>query len=184
MNAEQLRAAIEAEIAAFQPALIAVPSPLEINPDHAAVSRALFDVVHADRGRFHGLHHIAFYEVTQPIRPNRLVDITADAEPKFLALSEYRSQLREREYVALSRALNRYRAFTLEAECQYAEAFWLVDVAALRRMTWNDLMRRVSGSASPEVVRSEVAVTVLIRTRERQPWRGGCPAAPSRERSP
>jgi LmbE family N-acetylglucosaminyl deacetylase/glycosyltransferase involved in cell wall biosynthesis len=169
-DAEQLRAAMEEEIAAFQPALIAVPSPLEIHPDHIAVSRALFDIVHADRGRFHGLRQVAFYEVTQPMRPNRLADITAEAETKFLALSQYRSQLREREYVTLTRALNRYRAFTLAAECQYAEAFWLVDVAVLRRTSWNDLMGRVSGSASPEVIRSEVPVTVLIRTRERQPW--------------
>src|SRR6266550_1318895 len=66
----------------FKPDLIAVPSPVEIHPDHLALARAFCELVQRDASLFADLAiaRVAFYEVSQPLRPNTLVDITDVAE--------------------------------------------------------------------------------------------------------
>jgi LmbE family N-acetylglucosaminyl deacetylase len=70
---------------AFRPDLICVPSPVEIHPDHLALSRAFCELVQRDATLFADLAiaRVAFYEVSQPLRPNTLVDITDVAERKY-----------------------------------------------------------------------------------------------------
>src|SRR6185295_3603055 len=71
---EHLRRIIDA----FKPDLIAVPSPVEIHPDHLAVARSFCELVQNDPNLFadRAIARVAFYEVGVPIRPNTLVDIT------------------------------------------------------------------------------------------------------------
>src|SRR5215212_3940376 len=75
---EALSTALRNEIAGFHPDLILVPSPVEIHPDHLALAVAFCELVQGDDALFAdlALARVAFYEVSQPLRPNALVDIS------------------------------------------------------------------------------------------------------------
>ena len=67
-----------------------------------------------------------FYEVTTPLRPNVLVDITSTYRWKKKAIKKYASQLKLMDYLKYITALNVFRALTVDrASC--VEAFWCVD---------------------------------------------------------
>src|SRR5205085_2082371 len=86
----------------WKPDLIAVPSPLEIHPDHIALSRAFCDVIARDTSLFADLAvaRVAFYEVSAPLRPNALVDITPVADAKYAAIAAHVSQSAIRDYTS------------------------------------------------------------------------------------
>jgi LmbE family N-acetylglucosaminyl deacetylase len=161
---------LRGELLEFRPDLILVPSPVEIHPDHKALARLLIDLVHGDEAVFRELiaSRIAFYEVSQPFRPNTLVDITAVAERKWAAIGEHASQLAVRDYSAFARGLNAYRTMTLPPECKAAEAYWVIDSPTLRTTPWSTLRTRM-GTAIPEVevVREVVPISVVVRTKDR-----------------
>ncbi|HEV7570161.1 MAG TPA: PIG-L deacetylase family protein, partial [Thermoanaerobaculia bacterium] len=77
-KARDLDERLAAILREWKPDLIAVPSPLEIHPDHVALSRAFCDLIARDASLFADLAvaRVAFYEVSAPLRPNALVDIT------------------------------------------------------------------------------------------------------------
>src|SRR5258708_6098029 len=77
-NARELDDRLAAILREWTPDLIAVPGPLEIHPDHVALSRAFCDLIARDATLFADLAvaRVAFYEVSAPLRPNALVDIT------------------------------------------------------------------------------------------------------------
>src|SRR5205085_7331882 len=79
----------------FRPDLIAAPNPIEIHPDHLALSRALCDVIARDATLFADLAvtRVAFYEVSHPLRPNTLIDITSVADAKYAAIAMHQTQL-------------------------------------------------------------------------------------------
>jgi LmbE family N-acetylglucosaminyl deacetylase len=106
----------------FKPDALYSPSSLELNPDH----RATAEIAMAQRNRC-GLR-IVFYELTVPLRPNILVDITGVFRRKKKAVRAYKSQLRLADYVKLISALNIYRTFTLGNKSKYAEAFLVMPV--------------------------------------------------------
>src|SRR5437763_11246305 len=56
----------------LRPDLIAVPSPIEIHPDHVALARIFCELVAKDAALFADLAvaRVAFYEVSHPLRPN------------------------------------------------------------------------------------------------------------------
>src|SRR3954467_1511348 len=87
-DARELDDWISAIFREWKPDLIAVPSPLEIHPDHIALSRAFCDLIAHDLSLFADLAvaRVAFYEVSAPLRPNTLVDISAVAEAKYAAI--------------------------------------------------------------------------------------------------
>src|SRR5262249_40000132 len=86
----------------FRPDLIAAPSAIEIHPDHLALTRALCEVIARDAALFADLAvaRVAFYEVSHPLRPNALVDITGVADAKYAAIAMHATQLAFRDYVA------------------------------------------------------------------------------------
>src|SRR5213596_481433 len=98
----------------FRPDLIAAPSAIEIHPDHLALSRTLCEVIAHDAALFADLAvtRVAFYEVSHPLRPNALVDITAVADAKYAAIARHATQLAFRDYVAYTRGLNAYRGMS------------------------------------------------------------------------
>jgi len=104
----------------FKPDALYSPSLLELNPDH----RATAEIAMGQRERC-GLR-IVFYELTVPLRPNVLVDITGVFRRKKKAIRSYKSQLRITDYLKLISALNIYRTFTLGKKIKYAEAFLLM----------------------------------------------------------
>src|SRR5262249_34814632 len=72
-------------IAGFQPDLLLCPSPVEIHPDHRALAEAAWERLSSSRPADpdHGLYaflRLAFYEISHPILPNSLVDISGAAE--------------------------------------------------------------------------------------------------------
>ncbi|HSP34604.1 MAG TPA: PIG-L family deacetylase, partial [Thermoanaerobaculia bacterium] len=154
---------------AFKPDLICVPSPVEIHPDHLALSRAFCDLVQRDASLFADLAiaRVAFYEVSQPLRPNTLVDITDVAERKYQAISAHSSQMAIRDYAAYARGLNAYRALTLPLQAKFAEAYWTTDMRTLRTTPFSALRAIIGAPSEIEVTRATLPVTVIIRTKDR-----------------
>lgn len=161
---------IREELAAFRPDLVLVPSPIEIHPDHLALARLVVETIQSDETLFAELAvaRVAFYEVSQTLRPNAIVDITDVAETKYAAIAEHASQLVDRDYIAYARGLNAYRTMTLPAECKFAEAYWVIDLPSLRTMPLSELQKRI-GTAAPtiEVTGETLPISVVIRTKDR-----------------
>ena len=153
----------------FNPDLILVPAPIEIHPDHLALSRAFCELVQRDETLFADLAvaRVAFYEVGQPLRPNALVDISDVAEAKYAAIAEHRSQLAVRDYVAYTRGLNAYRAMTLPAGTRFAEAYYVIDLPSLRTTPFSELRRLIGAPPEIEVTQAAVPISVIVRTKDR-----------------
>lgn len=160
---------IREHLLAFKPDLICVPSPVEIHPDHLALSRAFCELVQRDGNLFADLAiaRVAFYEVSQPLRPNTLVDITDVAERKYQAIVAHSSQMAIRDYAAYARGLNAYRALTLPPAAKFAEAYWTTELWTLRTMPFSALRAVVGAPAEIEITRATLPVTVVIRTKDR-----------------
>ncbi|HKR66624.1 MAG TPA: PIG-L deacetylase family protein, partial [Thermoanaerobaculia bacterium] len=152
-----------------RPDLILVPSPNEIHPDHAALARVFCELMQRDPHLFAALAvaRVAFYEVSQPIRPNAIIDITGVAEEKYAAIAEHRSQLAVRDYIAFARGLNAYRTMTLPPGAKYAEAYHVVELPALRTTPLSELQRRMGTAPEIEITREVVPISVVIRTKDR-----------------
>ncbi|MEA2464411.1 MAG: hypothetical protein QOJ98_2158, partial [Acidobacteriota bacterium] len=158
-------ARIREQLLDFRPDLILVPSLGEIHPDHLALAHAFIAAIQVDETLFADLAvaRVAFYEVSQPLRPNTIVDISDVAELKYAAIAEHASQLAVRDYVSYARGLNAYRAMTMPPETKFAEAYFVVDLPSLRTTP-------ISGLApvrAVEIVRETLPVSVVIRTKER-----------------
>ena len=110
---------------------------------------------------------VAFYEVSQPLRPNAIVDITDVAEAKYAAIAAHESQVTLKDYVAYARGLNAYRAMTLPPETKAAEAYWVTPLPSLHTTPFSQLRRAAGHVAATEVVRPELAVSVIVRTKDR-----------------
>jgi LmbE family N-acetylglucosaminyl deacetylase len=159
---DDVRPRIREQLLAFRPDLILVPAPGEIHPDHAALANAFIDTVQGDETLFADLAvaRVAFYEVSQPLRPNTIVDISDVAELKYAAIAAHASQLAVRDYVSYARGLNAYRAMTMPPGTKYAEAYFVVDLPSLRTTP-------LSGLGGVEVVQEGVPVSVVMRTKDR-----------------
>jgi hypothetical protein len=72
------------------------------------------------------------YEVGVPLHPNRLHDITDLADRKHQAMRCFVSQLQQQAYDRHVRALNVFRTYTLAKDVLEAEAYRMLDQAALR----------------------------------------------------
>jgi len=94
-------------------------SPLELNPDHRAAASVAMHI-QEDSGC-----DVVFYEITSPLRPNILVDITQVYKRKARAMKAYSSQLTIKDYKKYSDSMGFFRTLTLEG-AKYAEAFWKV----------------------------------------------------------
>jgi LmbE family N-acetylglucosaminyl deacetylase len=150
----------------YRPDLVLVPSPLEIHPDHVALSRVFCEIVQRDETLFADLAvtRVAFYEVSAPLpRPNALVDITGVAETKYAAIAEHASQLAVRDYLAYARGLNAYRAMTLPAGVTAAEAYLVVDLPSLRTTAFS----AIAAPRTIEATRDTLPISVVIRTKDR-----------------
>jgi LmbE family N-acetylglucosaminyl deacetylase len=125
--AARLRQLLQAE----RPQIVYVPCFLELHPDHYAASQLLLE---ATRGAGLSFQCLA-YEVWTPLFPNCLVRIDDVLELKKSALSEYRSQLADLDYLHTGLALNAYRSagFT-EKYGRYAEAYYSVPLEDYRAM--------------------------------------------------
>ncbi|MBF0343382.1 MAG: PIG-L family deacetylase [Nitrospirae bacterium] len=92
------------------------PSPIELHPDHRAAAALALELQ-----RLYGVM-VVFYEVTVPLRPNALVNITGTLNVKQKAIKAYESQLKTTDYYGFITSLNRLRALTLGSGVTHAEA--------------------------------------------------------------
>ncbi len=144
-----------------RPGLVYAPSPGEIHPDHRALAHALWEAISVVG--FAG--KVAFYEVSAPLRPNTLVDITPVVEQKKAAIQCYRSQLEENDYLNKILGLNRFRSYTLPSQVQYAEAFWALSPSAVHPASLNQLM--TEQARIPSEVKDQPLVSIIVRTKDR-----------------
>ena len=105
--------------------IIYAPSIYEMHPDHRALALAA-----AGAARGTGTTLVMF-EVGVPLPPNRLLDITDLLARKSEAMGCFQSQMAQRDYAGLIKALNRFRAYTLPDTVEAAEAYLLMDAEAL-----------------------------------------------------
>lgn len=166
---DELAPRLREELLSFRPDLILVPAPIEIHPDHFALSRVFCELVQRDETLFADLAvaRVAFYEVGQPLRPNAIVDISDVADAKFAAIAEHQSQLAQRDYLAYARGLNAYRAMTLPPETKFAEAYYVVDLPSLRTTPISELRRLVGAPKEIAVTSEALPISVVIRTKDR-----------------
>ncbi|MDQ7787759.1 MAG: PIG-L deacetylase family protein [Thermodesulfovibrionales bacterium] len=106
----------------YVPDAIYSPSPLELNPDHRATA-ALAVAMHRTMAQSGMAGHLIFYEVTVPLRPNLLVDVSDSYGRKKKAMKKYESQLRLNNYLHYITAVNIFRTLTVKGT-KYIEAFW------------------------------------------------------------
>ena len=167
-GARELDDRIAAILRQWKPDLIAVPSPLEIHPDHIALSRAFCDLIARDPSLFADLAvaRVAFYEVSAPLRPNALVDITSVADAKYAAIALHVSQAAMRDYTSYARGLNVWRTMTLPPDVKFAEAYWTTPLPSLRTMPFSAL-REAMGPTRIEIVAEPLPVSVIVRTKDR-----------------
>jgi LmbE family N-acetylglucosaminyl deacetylase len=167
-DARELDDRISAILREWKPDLIAVPSPLEIHPDHVALSRAFCDLIARDASLFAdlGAARVAFYEVSAPLRPNALVDITSVADVKYAAIAMHTSQSAMRDYTSYARGLNTWRTMTLPPHVKFAEAYWTTPLPSLRTTPFSAL-REAMGPTRIDVVNEPLPISVIVRTKNR-----------------
>lgn len=124
---EALVAKVLEAMQAEQPDLVFAPALTELHPDHQALALAAAEALR----RLGGERRIAFYEVSAPLAPNTLIDITACEKQKQAAMRCFRSQLAQQPYDERIAALNRYRGYTLGADVKAAEAFFFATATEL-----------------------------------------------------
>jgi LmbE family N-acetylglucosaminyl deacetylase/glycosyltransferase involved in cell wall biosynthesis len=154
-----------------RPDLILCPSPVEIHPDHRALAEAVFTRVAASRpgDSDHDLYRflrVAFYEISHPLLPNTLVDISAAADRKREALAAYASQQRIRDYAGALAGLSAYRGLTL-AGAGPIEAFRVVSYGEISTLSLETFRRSIGPTLTADGARGPVPVSVVVRTRNR-----------------
>ncbi|GFE83181.1 hypothetical protein GCM10011487_51810 [Steroidobacter agaridevorans] len=115
-----------------RPDIVYLPFYLEEHPDHRAASRVLLDAAEGTSLQFQCMG----YEVWTPLFPNCLVRIDSTVETKKQALQEYRSQLKQCDYLHASIGLNAHRSAGLlnppGFQGGYAEAFYATPLSQYR----------------------------------------------------
>ena len=137
-------------VRAYIPDVIYSPSVIELNPDHRTTAALALDIqkiamdvnntlLRPLKGREGSVPiSVMFYEVTTPLRPNVLVDITSVYGVKKKAVRRYKSQLKLADYLSHITAMNTIRTLTVKSSLRsflrcgvncprYVEAFWSLD---------------------------------------------------------
>jgi LmbE family N-acetylglucosaminyl deacetylase len=115
-------------IEANKPAAVFFPGIYEAHPDHRATALVIWQALQMISSP--RITPIA-YEITGQSPINCLVDITGVIEKKKKVIAVYKSQLGQKSYLDIVLALNRLRTFTLGAEVQWAEGFYIYTQADL-----------------------------------------------------
>ncbi len=166
---ESLSKLIRAQIEAFRPDVLVLPSPCEIHPDHRAVAEAAYEVVTGARpgdSDVYRLLRMVFYEVTQPILPNVLVPMGPFGEKKRRAVEKFVSQAAVRDYGGAVAGLNAFRSMTLSGAGP-VEAFRVISARESSLLPLSEL-RRAIGPGSIAAGDSQAApAAAIVRTRNR-----------------
>ncbi len=133
---EEVEALLARWLVEAAPDLVFAPSPVETHPDHRAVAVSLFRLAARPDGdaaaRALDGTNVAFFELSQPFRPNFLFDATRVRERKERAIGAFASQAAERDYAGFVRGLSAYRRMTLSADVASVEAYSVAAGSRLR----------------------------------------------------
>jgi LmbE family N-acetylglucosaminyl deacetylase len=156
----------------FSPKLILLPSPAEIHPDHRAVAVLVYSLVQSATpgGELQNAlqsTRLATYEVSAVLRPNLLVDVSAEWETVLSAAEAYASQLAVHPYVEVMDGMARSRRLTLPSGVRRAEAYHVVDPRYVRTHSAAEWAAAQGPSDGLEDAGEAVALEVVVRTRNR-----------------
>ncbi len=168
----ELRARLEALLLEVEPHVVLVPSPAEIHPDHRALAMALYCLLQESSpgSELHGAvgaTRLAAYEVSAVLRPNLLVDVTAEWEDVLAAARAYASQLERIPYLEVLEALAVSRRLTLPSTVRRAEAYHLVDMRYVRTHAASEWAAAQGPSTALEDATGAADIDVVVRTRNR-----------------
>ncbi len=151
--------------------IVYAPSLWESHPDHRATAMSAIEAVR----RLGGSRSLLLYELSAPLRPNRLVDISSVWVDKANAMACFHSQNKNLDYPDFIGSLNRYRALTLDASVRKAEAFEYYSAESLNRpalMPFESEHRRLLVRGVSGTPQDCPLVSVIVRTKLRPTLRG------------
>jgi LmbE family N-acetylglucosaminyl deacetylase len=108
----------------INPDLVYIPFFLDNHPDHISTNAIFYRVVQNSKVKF----KCCFYETWTPLFPNILVDISDEMDLKITAIEEFKTQLKQFDYVRISKGLNSYRSMLFGKSSTYAEAFYMMPI--------------------------------------------------------
>lgn len=149
---------------AWQTDVVYAPSSWELHPDHVATAMAAVEAMRRWQDQPCTLR---LYEVSAPLRPNILVDISPVWDTKQQAMAAFASQEAKLPYASMIAALNRFRALTLQPGVQVAEAFESYSAADLRAggpLMIGSEQQRLLARAIAVTPQDAPLVSVIIRT--------------------
>ncbi|MCP4896469.1 MAG: hypothetical protein GY906_05790 [bacterium] len=116
----------------LRPKVLLVPSTAELHPDHRAVALAVYRILRdasSDAELIAAVENtqLVAYEVSSFLRPNLLLDLTADWEAAVAAAEAFGSQNEILPYLEVFSAVTAARRLTLPETVQRAQAFFDVD---------------------------------------------------------
>lgn len=139
--------------------LVYAPAPSELHPDHRQAAELVLLAAQALARPI----HVALYELSAPLQPNVLLDISPWVGHKHVAMECFPSQNAHQPYPQRVAALNRYRAYTLGPEVEAAEAYCLMDAAMVSRWVRDGVGPGADAPAAPGMP----LVSILIRSTDR-----------------
>lgn len=168
----ELRARLEAVLLEVKPHAVLVPSTAEIHPDHRALAIAVYQLLQESSPGTE-LHaavrdiRLITYEVSAVLRPNLLVDVTAEWEQVRHAAEAYTSQLERIAYLEVLEGLATARRLTLPSTVSHAEAYHAVDMRFVRTHATSEWASAQGPTATLEDPSSAADLDVVVRTRNR-----------------
>ena len=145
---------------------IYAPSVWESHPDHRATSMSTIEAMR----RLGGDRQLYLYEVSAPLRPNRLIDISTVWAEKSRAMACFISQNGQLDYPDFIGSLNRYRAMTLHRDVTRVEAYEVYQAASLNSpatMPFASERRRLQARGLPSTPQDLPLVSVVVRSMAR-----------------
>jgi LmbE family N-acetylglucosaminyl deacetylase len=142
--------------------IVYAPSPEEVHPDHNALGLCALEAVRRASREI----RVALYEVSAPLQPNLLLDISDLVARKRAAIACFASQTQRHAFDEVIAGLNRYRTYTLPASVHAAEAYHVLSRSELRE---DPLRCFVARSGGPERRSRRGAlgsplISVIVRT--------------------
>lgn len=153
-----------------QPELIFTPALSENHPDHQATSLATIEALRRLVRSGYKTAQLLLYEVSSPLSPNMLIDISAEESIKRHAIQCFASQLAHQPYDEQIAGLNRFRSYSTGNQIRAAEAFYCIDTGHLESagLFQSALSKRIRNRAA--IDSSELPlVSVLIETQAEGP---------------
>lgn len=148
-----LREAVAGALSRTEPALVLVPSPAEVHPDHRATALAAHRLL-ADPGtELREDLELVSYEVSAVLHPNVLLDVGAVWERVLHAARAFVSQLEVHPYLEILDAIATARRLTLGPDVRRAEAYHRTPISLVRRQTaleWAAAQGPSAGLETPE----------------------------------